>query len=143
MKTVFALLFVFGVALTGLPRAGFAQIQPTESFGRYRDDSQDAADHFARGSRSKKKAEAESNPQKKQKYYLRAKEELSKAVAFSPSFDHLLALGQVYLGLGQKKPAFDTCSQALARKPGNPAAQECQESAKALKEETTPEPGLP
>ncbi|HSN88248.1 MAG TPA: hypothetical protein VL025_15925 [Thermoanaerobaculia bacterium] len=143
MKTAAALLFAFGLCLTCFPRAGFAQMQPTESFGTYKDEGQEAANHFARGSRAKKKAENESDPQKKQKHYLRAKEELSKAVAFSPSFDHLLALGQVYLALGQKKPAFDACSQALARKPGNPAAQECQQSAKALSEQTPPQPGLP
>lgn len=143
MKTAAALLFAFGLGLTGFPRDGFAQIQPTESFGTYRDEGQDAANHYARGARAKKKAEGESNPEKKQKYYQRAKEELSKAAALSPSFDHLLALGQVYLALGQKKAAFDACSQALARKPGNPAAQECQQSAKALADQMSPPPGLP
>ena len=143
MRIVAALFFMLGVTLTGLPRAGYAQMQPTESFGSYKDDGQEAANHYARGMRAKKKADAETDPQKRQKLYLRAKEEISKAVAFSPSFDHLLALGQIYLGLGQKKSALDVCSQALARKPGNPSAQECQQSAKALPEETPPEPGLP
>jgi tetratricopeptide (TPR) repeat protein len=138
MKKAAVPLLAFSIALAGSSGAGFAQMQPTESFGSYKDDGQEAANHYSRGMRAKKKAEAETDPQKRQKLFLRAKDEISKAVAFSPSFDHLLALGQVYIGLGQKKPALDTCSQALARKPGNPAAEECQQRAKALEEQAAP-----
>jgi tetratricopeptide (TPR) repeat protein len=96
----------------------------------YKDDSQLAADHYAKGIRSKRKADKESVPEKKTKLYEKAKEELLKSVGLDASYDALLALGQVDLALGQATAALDACSQALSFRPGDGAAQSCVEEAR-------------
>jgi tetratricopeptide (TPR) repeat protein len=131
MKRTFVMALSLGLA-AALSTASYAQSPGfgTEMIGsHYQDDTEKAANHYARGLRAKRKAENESDGEKKRKHYERAKKELSKAVGFVRNYDHLLALGQVYLALGEGISAYDACSKALALKPGDASARECQESA--------------
>ncbi|HEX4959253.1 MAG TPA: hypothetical protein VF173_00345 [Thermoanaerobaculia bacterium] len=109
---------------------------PTESMGIYRGAEQKAMDWYARGLRSRKKAEEEKDPQKRAKLYERAKEELGKSLGYQGHFDGYLALGQVYLALGEKGSAADACLHALALKPHDAAATACLGDAKPQPGET-------
>lgn len=131
MKRTFVMALSLGLAVA-LSTASLAQSPGfgTEMIGsHYQDDTERAANHYARGMRAKRKAENESDAEKKRKHYERAKKELSKAVGFVQNYDHLLALGQVYLALGEQVSAYDACSRALALKPSDASARECTESA--------------
>jgi len=104
---------------------------PTEFIGSYyKTPEQKAMDCYARGVKAKRKAEAEKDPEKQSKLYLKAKEELSKSVGYLGHYDGYLALGQVYLALGQSEAAFDACTQAQRLKPGDAAATACVEEAR-------------
>lgn len=75
------------------------------------------------------------------KLYLRAKEELSKSVAYQGHYDGYLALGQVYLALGKKESALDACNHALSKKPNSEAAKSCMEQAqRAIQEAAASKP---
>lgn len=130
MKRTAVPALLLGMITAGLT-TGHAQLPgSTEIIGsHYRDHTERATIHYARGLRAKRKAEGESDGEKKRKHYERAKKELSKAVGFVANYDHLLALGQVYLALGQRVSAYDACSRALALKPSDASARECQETA--------------
>ena len=118
---------IFSLALAlGGAAAGHAQgVLSTDGMGSYRDPVQRAADHYNRGVRAKRKAENETDAAKRTKLYEKAKEELAKAIGYTPSFDATLALGQVYLALDKKPEAEASCSRALALKPNNEAATAC------------------
>ena len=123
-------ILVFLLFLAGLTAVAKAQLS-TEAMGsRYRDDTDVAANHLARGLRAKGKAEKEQDAAKKAKLYEKARQELSKSVGLDVSYDALLALGQVYLALNQPDSAFNSCSQALQFRPGEEAARTCVEEAK-------------
>jgi tetratricopeptide (TPR) repeat protein len=129
------LISVFSLAL-GLGGAALGHAQPgsvlsTDGMGSYRSPLQRAVDHYNRGVRAKRKAENETDAANRAKLYEKAKEELSKAVGYEPSFDATLALGEVYLALGRKVEAESACGRALSLKPGNEAAQACMEEAGA------------
>lgn len=133
MRHAAAILIGLVLLGAGLATAAEAQVVPGQTEmtgGHYRDDTEKAANHYARGLRAKRKAEGESDPAKQRKQLERAKEELSKAVGLIANFDHLLALGQVYLALGQKESALDACTRALGYKPANLTAQACQDAAR-------------
>ncbi len=104
----------------------------TESMGgTYKDPVQRAADAYSRGARFKAKAEKELEPKDKARQYAKAKEEFAKSIGYSENFDALLALGQVYLALGQKPSALDACNRARAYKPNDEAAKTCATQAQA------------
>ena len=126
------LVLAFGLASS----SAFAQGSViTESMGgTYKDPVQRAADAYSRGARFKAKAEQEKEPKDKTKQYLRAKEEFSKSIGYTENFDALLALGQVYLALGQKPSALSSCAKAQAYKPNNEAAKACVAEARATAE---------
>ena len=106
----------------------FAAPQMTEMIGsRYHEPGEKAAESYSRGAKSLRKAEGESDPEKKKKLLTRAKEELTRSVAYQPNYDALLALGQAYLGLEAPDAARDACSRALGFKPNDEKATACYE----------------
>jgi len=112
------------------PLAVTAQTVPlTESMGYYRSPEQKALDAYGRGLKAMRKAEAEKDPAKQTKLYLKAKEELSKSLGYQANYDAYLALGKIYLALGQKESALDACAHAQASKPKDEAAKGCAEEA--------------
>lgn len=119
-----------GVFPYSLPAAPQVPI-PTESMGSYyKTPEQKALELYARGMKAKRKAEREKDPHKQGTLYLKAKEELTKSVGYQGHYDGYLALGQVYLALGQAESAYDACSFAAKLKPGSDAAQGCLEEAR-------------
>jgi tetratricopeptide (TPR) repeat protein len=128
----------FALALMlAAPLAVSAQVPtPTESMGSYYHTSEHKAmDHYGRGMKAKRKAEAAKEPADRTKLYLKAKEELSKSVAYEGHYDGYLALGQVYVALGQKESALDACNHALSRKPNSEPAKACMEQAQRMIQE--------
>jgi cytochrome c-type biogenesis protein CcmH/NrfG len=125
-RTSFALAL-----LLAAPLAAPAQVPtPTESMGSYyHTPEQKAMEAYGRGIRAKKKADAETDPKKQAKLYLKAKEELSKSAGYQPNYDAFLALGQVYMALDMKESALDACAHAQALKPNDEAAKGCIEEA--------------
>ena len=116
-----------------LPLAASSQMTPTptESMGSYiKSPEQKAMEHYARGLKAKRKADGEDDPAKRNKLLLKAKEELSKSVGYTPNFDGYLALGQVYMLLGMAESSYDACSHAAALKPNNEGAKTCMSEAK-------------
>ena len=85
---------------------------------------------LARGLKLKKKAAEEPDNAKRVKMLEKAKEELSKALGYSQSYEILLALGQVYLALDKPASALDACSQALTHKPDDSPAKGCVQEAR-------------
>jgi len=80
---------------------------------------------YAHGLKDKKKADEEQDHDKKMKLYKRAKDEFSKSVGYVGNYDGYLALGQVYLALGERGSALDACTHALGMKPHSEEAQQC------------------
>ena len=119
-------LLILSLAMTS---SLFAAPQ-TEIIGSYyKGPEQKAMECYGRGVRAKKKAEAEKEPAKQAKLYLKAKEELSKSVGYQAHYDGYLALGQVYLAMGQNESGLDACSHAQAYKPNSEEAKSCMEEA--------------
>lgn len=106
----------------------------SDGMGRMDSPEQKSAAACSRGLRAKKKAEEETDPQKKEKLYLKAKEDLLKAAGYQPNFDAYLALGQIYLALGKPESAESACVQAQTLKPKNEAAQSCLQEARKPQE---------
>jgi hypothetical protein len=111
-----------------------AQNLPTEIIGsHYHDPTEKAAESLSRGLKAKRKAEGESDPEKRRKLFERAKKELSLSVGYEPNnFDSLLALGQVYLALDAAQPGQQACARAIGLKPGNSEAQSCLDRASEI-----------
>jgi hypothetical protein len=108
----------------------FAAPQFTEIIGsRAPDPAEKAAESYSRGAKSLRKAEGETDPEKKKKLLMRAKEDLNRSVAYRANYDALLALGQAYLGLDAPDAARDACNRALGLKPNDEKAQDCFERA--------------
>ncbi len=115
------------VALMTAP-ALFAQFSsvPTESMGSHmKTPEEKALQEYARGVKDKQKAEKEQDHDKKMKLYTRAKDEFSKSVGYTGHYDGYLALGQVYLALGERGSALDACTHAQAMKPSSEEAKSC------------------
>lgn len=131
------LLVTFLLALSiAVPLAVAAQVPPTEGMGSYyHTPEQKAMDCYARGVKAKRKAEAETDPEKQRKLYLKAKEELAKSVGYQAYYDAYLALGQVYLALGLNESALDACAHAQRMKPDDAAAKGCVQEARRRIEE--------
>jgi cytochrome c-type biogenesis protein CcmH/NrfG len=112
--------------LLAVPLALPAQPPITESMGgRYHTPEDKAIAAYSRGMKAKRKAEAEKDPAKQAKLYLKAKEELSKSAGYHANYDAYLALGQVYMALGLKESALDACAHAQGLKPKDEAAGSC------------------
>jgi len=115
----------------GVPFLASSQPPITEAMGSYdHTPEQKAMESYARGMKLKRKAEGEKDPEKQAKLFLKAQEELSMSVGYQANFDAYLALGQVYMALGQKESAFDACSHAQAMKPNDERAKSCAEEAR-------------
>ena len=127
MKTIFiaSALVLLSVA-PAAPQMGSV----TESIGRYHSSDEKALAAYSRGMNLKRKAEQETDLAKKTKLYGKAKDELSKAAGYIPSYDSFLALGQVYLALGQRDAALNSCVQAQSLKPSDQPAKSCVEEAR-------------
>src|SRR6201992_2932154 len=99
---------------------------------------------YARGAKTKHKAEEAKDPKDRQKLYDRAKEELSKSVGFEATRDNLVALGQVYLAIGDAASASTSCLRAAGLKPGDEEATACAEAAKQkMTADAAPAAGAP
>ena len=118
-----------------------AQRPISEGIGSYvKTPEQKAMECYSRGVRAKRKADAEKDPEKQAKLYLKAKEELSKSIGYQGHYDGYLALGQVYLALGMNESGFDACSHAQSAKPNSEEAKSCvQEAREKLKMAASPE----
>lgn len=126
-------IHLFLALVLALPLAASAQMMPTptESMGSYmKSPEQKAMEHYARGLKAKKKAAEADEPAKRNKLLLKAKEELSKSVGYTPNYDGYLALGQVYLLLDMAESSLDACSHAASLKPKSEEAQGCMSEAK-------------
>jgi hypothetical protein len=117
---------------TGLSPALRAQtsMTPVNGMGGYKDPATKAADAYSRGMKAKHKADGEKDPKAQRKLLEKAKDELGRSVGFSPSYDALLALGQVELALGDRSSALQSCTHALSWKPADPVAVACQNDAR-------------
>jgi cytochrome c-type biogenesis protein CcmH/NrfG len=124
-------LFMLGLLAVSPLFAAPQGTVPTESMGsHYKTPEEKAMDFFSRGMKAKRKAEGETDAAKKAKLYLKAKEELSKSVGYVGHYDGYLALGQVYLALGQQESGLDACTRAQSLKPSDEAARGCVEQAR-------------
>jgi tetratricopeptide (TPR) repeat protein len=112
----------------------------SDGMGRMDSPEQKSMAAYSRGLKAKKKAEAATEPADKQKLYLKAKEELSKAAGYQPNYDAFLALGQVYLALGQRESALDACNHARSLKPNAEEARSCFEEAQKKPEPAEAQP---
>ena len=122
--------FIFLILSLAMASSLYAAPQ-TEIIGSYyKTPEQKAMECYGRGVRAKKKADAETDPAKRAKLYMKAKEEFSKAVGYQAHYDGYLALGQVYIALGQNESGFDACSHAQAYKPASEEAKSCMTEAK-------------
>lgn len=135
-------LLVLALVLTA-PLAVSAQTPNiTESMGSYyHTPEQKAMEAYGRGVREKRKAEAETDPAKQAKLYLKAKQELSKSLGYQANYDAFLAIGQVYMALGEKESALDACSKAQVMKPNDEAAKGCVQDAQKKIQEAAAKPG--
>jgi tetratricopeptide (TPR) repeat protein len=102
----------------------------TEGMGHMDTPEMKASAALSRGLKLKKKAAEEPDTAKRTKMLEKAKEELSKSLAYSQNYEVLLALGQVYLALDKPASALDACSQALVHKPNDTPAKGCVEEAR-------------
>jgi cytochrome c-type biogenesis protein CcmH/NrfG len=122
-------LIALALAVSSALLAAPARSQ-TEIIGSYyKTPEQKAMECYGRGVKAKRKADGEKDPAKQAKLYLKAKEELSKSVGIQANYDGYLALGQVYLALGNPDSAFDACSHAQGLKPKDETAKACAEEA--------------
>ena len=142
-KVVVTLSLALALAGAAAVRAQGSYPFSTDGMGSYKEPVQRAVDHYNRGVRAMRKAEKAQEPTEKRKLYEKAKEELAKAVGYDPNFDATLALGQVYLALGQKESAASSCVRALALKPNNADAQACMDATRAEQTAETPAPEGP
>jgi tetratricopeptide (TPR) repeat protein len=129
-------------ALLTAPAALMAQgVVPTETMGSHmKTPEEKALLEYAHGLKDKKKAEEEKDHDKKMKLYTRAKDEFSKSVGYNGHYDGFLALGQVYLALGQQASALDACSHAQAMKPSSEEAKSCIQEAQKKPESSDAKP---
>ena len=144
-KAIVTLSLALALALAGAAavRAQGSIPFSTDGMGSYKEPVHRAAEHYNRGVRAMRKAEKAKEPAEQRKLYEKAKEELGKAVGIDPNFDATLALGQVYLALGQKESAASSCVRALALKPKNAEAQACMDATKDEQTAETPSPEGP
>ncbi len=113
----------------------------TEIIGSYyKGPEQKAMESYGRGLRAKKKADGETDPGKQAKLYAKAVDELSKSVGYQPNYDGYLALGQVYLAMGNPKAGFTSCSHALGLKPKSEEAKTCVQTAQEMRAASAPAP---
>ena len=137
-------MFSLALALTGVAAVRAQVPFATDGMGNpYKDPVQKAAVYYNRGVKAMRKAEKAQEPADKRKLYEKAKEELGKAVGYDPNFDATLALGQVYLALGQKESAASSCVRALALKPNNADAKACMDATRAEQTAETQPPEGP
>jgi len=134
MKKTFAFLALATLIATPALKAQMSSV-PTESMGSYiHTPEQKAMDSYGRGVKLKRKAEGEQDAEKRKKLYLKAKDELSKSAGYHANYDAYLALGQVYLALGERGSAQDACLHAQGLKPSDEAAKSCIEEARKAPE---------
>jgi hypothetical protein len=136
MRKLAAAIFACALALGGAAAGQSPSGLKTTRIGTpYKDPVQRAADHFGRGIRAKRKAEAQTDPAARSRLYEKARKELAKSVELDPSYDAALALGQVYLALDRKREAYIFCSEALSIRPGDEAAKGCVDQAQAAQDQ--------
>lgn len=132
----------FALTLLMTAPALHAQLQGmTESMGGHiKSPEEKAMQEYAHGLKDKKKGDEEQDHDKKMKLYRRAKDEFSKSVGYQGNYDAFLALGQVYLLLGQRESALDACTHAVAEKPNSQEAKSCVAEAQKKPESSEAKP---
>lgn len=138
-KNLFAAsLLVLGAAVAVPVQAQFngplGDRGPTnESFsGDYKNPEHRSAAHLSRALRYKEKAAKETDVKKQRKLLEKAKSELQSSIALIRNYDASVALGEVFIALGNQASAVDACTQALVFKPADANATRCIETAKSL-----------
>lgn len=137
-KNLFAALLVLGAAAVTPVQAQFngplGDRGPGNSNfgGDYKNAEHRSAAHLSRAIRYKEKAAQETDVKKQRKLLEKAKSELQSSIALHRNYDASLALGEVFIALGNQGSAIDACSQALVFKPADASATKCVETAKSL-----------
>ena len=132
----------FALAVLMTTSVLYAQLQGmTESMGGHiKSPEEKAMQEYAHGLKDRKKGNEEQDHDKKMKLYRRAKDEFSKSVGYQGNYDAYLALGQVYLLLGEHGSALDACTHAVAEKPNSEEAKSCVAEAQKKPESSDAKP---
>ncbi len=113
--------------ILGLAAPAAAQLDPTESIGggAYQDEVAKAAKTYRQGAKLRQKAEKATDAAEREALYKQAIAKFHESAAQTENFDARLAMGEVYLALGDKHEALKACSMAKALKPRNEKAKKC------------------
>ncbi|HEX9671092.1 MAG TPA: hypothetical protein VGC93_16615 [Thermoanaerobaculia bacterium] len=111
----------------GLAAPAYAQLDPTEGLGggAYQDENAKAAKAYRQGVKFRQRAEKATEAAEREQLYKQALEKFHESAAQLENFDARLAMGEVYLALGDKDEALKACNMAKALKPRNERAKKC------------------
>ena len=111
----------------GLAAPAYGQLDPTCSIGggSYQDETAKAAKTYRQGVKFQKKAEKATDAAEREALYEQALEKFHESAAQTETFDARLAMGEVYLTLGDKGEALKACTVAKTLKPRNERAKKC------------------
>jgi cytochrome c-type biogenesis protein CcmH/NrfG len=112
----------------------------TDGMGAAKDPVQKAAASYSRGIQLKRKADTATDPAKKAKLYEKAKKELEKSAGYSVNFDAYLALGQIYLAMGDGHAALTSCAHAQSLKSDSAEARSCIDGARTMDQKANQKP---
>jgi tetratricopeptide (TPR) repeat protein len=115
------------VLALALATPAYGQLDPTESIGggAYQDETAKAAKTYRQGVKFQKKAEKATDPAEREALYKQALAKFHESAAQTETFDARLAMGEVYLVLGDKEQALKACTVAKTLKPRNERAKKC------------------
>jgi len=129
IASALALVLVAPAVVSAAPQFGGPGMS-SDGMGHMQTPEMKASAALAKGLKLKKQAAEEPDTAKRTKMFEKAKEELSKSLGYSQSYEVLLALGQVYLALDKPGSALDACSQALVHRPDDTSAKGCVQEAR-------------
>lgn len=111
----------------GLAAPAYGQLDPTCSIGggSYQDETAKAAKTLRQGAKLRQKAEKATDATEREQLYKQALVKFHVSTAQTETFDARLAMGEVYLALGDKGEALKACTMAKALKPRNERAKKC------------------
>lgn len=115
------------LVVLGLAAPAYAQLDPTESMGSgsYQDEHAKAAKAYRQGLKFRQRAEKATEAAEREELYRKALEKFHESAGYVENFDARLALGEVYLALGNTEEALMACTRAKALKPRNDRAKKC------------------
>ena len=106
---------------------------PTLMFGNtFRGSNATAANFYSKAMKEKRRAAVELTTERQVHFLGLAKADFKRSIDVEPTFDGLLALGQINLALGLPEEARDACFRALERQPGDRLARGCFDQAAEL-----------